>query len=277
MEISANISISKVTKAKQFFTLVYTISTLILTIFFLGSSNIFALRVLYPFTCGLTLLFRIEEFYRKGFILFFVELCYFLFVWTAVAVACGFDVRYVYPFLQGPLIWFSLINGESYSFHNLNRVTSFIIHNFGAFVTCCIYLNYDDDKIFHIRDIRTNFYPYFKICMIIFACWYFCFSVFLFGYNGTEITLLRHKFKVPKDEQTPLKLKLQYFFGYPILMVLGLCFGIVSMHVKEITYAMFVLSISFAIIQTGWYYYVDGDTKNKLTLEKFVIILSEVK
>lgn len=269
---------------KQYFTFVYTTITLISTIWLIGTVNVQALQIVYPLTCAIVLAFRIEEFYRKKYMLFFIELCYFLLVWSAVMVACRFDVKYIYPFLHGPLLWFSFTNAEAYVPHNLNKVTSYIIHNFGAFVTCCLYLNGKSGEIYTLENLSDNFEHYFSICSIIFFSWYFFFSIFLFAYNGTGLTLLRHKFKIAKDLPTPFDLKVKYFIGYPILMLLGLCFGIVSMHCRQLNITMIFLTIFCGILQAGWYYFVKpsdnpswvkSDSKNKLTILKLYEMLRD--
>ncbi len=266
-----NIQETETKLTKQFFTFVYTMVTLIVLIWFLGTANTIGLRILFPITGGIMLIMRVEEFYRKKYMLFFMELCYFVFVWSIIGVVGNYDIKYVYVFLHGPLIWFSIINSEAYAPHNLNKVTSYVIHNFGALITCCIYLNGDD--ILTLRDLPYNFFHYFAISLIIFGCWYVSFTIFLFTYTGTGMILLRHRLKIQKDQPTPFEIKVKYSVIYLVALIFGLAFGVLSLHCKEITIAMIILSILSGLLQTAWYYRSGSNSKEKLTLKKFFLMI----
>lgn len=123
----------------------------------------------------ITMSHRIYEFYSKGYLLFFQEYCYFVLVLAIITISGSYDVRYVYPFLYGPLIWFSIVNCESYTFNSMNKITSFVLHNFSAIISCLIYANASYEQIWD--DLPNNFLHYFEFCMIVLACWYVPLSI----------------------------------------------------------------------------------------------------
>jgi hypothetical protein len=212
---------------------------------------------------------RVYEFFIvKKCPLFFLELCYFVWVWSVVVIAMGANVRYIYPFIHGPLILFTLIDGEAYVFDSMNKVTSVMLHNFSSVVVCTMYVNSNDFA--GMEKLSDNFLYYFTYSIAIFGTWYIPYSIHLFCYHGTGKTLLRHKFVSDKTKPTPLKLKIIYCICYLVAMIGAICFGIVSMHCIILTYTMISASLISIIFHTSWYYCTDGDRSKKFSIMKII-------
>lgn len=256
-------------KIGEFSTFIFSLYSLLLLEWFVATQNIFALRILFPIVSIIMMLHRIYEFcFIKKCPLFLMEFCYVIWIWSVVIISMNADVRYIYPFLHGPLILFTALDGEPYIFNNMNKITSVMLHNFAAVIVCVMYLNSNNFE--QLDKLHSNFLHYFKYCMIIFGSWFVPFSVFLFVYNGTAKTLLRHKFVSNKDQPTPFNIKITYFFCYLIVMVGTISFGIVSMHCIQLSYTMMLISLTSIIVNTSWYYYSNGDKSNKFSIAKLI-------
>lgn len=171
-----------------------------------------------------------------------------------------YDIKYIYPFLHGPLLIYSITSCDAFIPHSLYRTTSFIIHTFGTVVSRRLYwdglgetLNMD----FKTTDeFYASFYSHFIKCFMVYLVWFIPYALYVFSYSGSSITMLRYILKTEDNVSTYNKLK--YLINHLLGTMIGVSLGIVLMHNWKLDYVCVILQIMCGFLQGGYYYYSDG-------------------
>lgn len=228
-----------------------------------GSNNHTYLRYWYVFTMATLFITRIYSFYRKNYLLYLYELCYAVNIVSMFSVYLNIGIEYVYPFLHGPLIAYSLFFGDALILHDLDKTTSLAVHCFGAIITRRLYWHGDEKLTLEFSDLTLeSFKQKMLISFLCYSIWAFLYSVFfLFPYNGQGLTMVRYVARLEKYEKIPNFTKIKYIFYHMIYSFCALIIGNLSMYIWQLDYLLITIQIISGIGHGGWYYYKEHKFK----------------
>ena len=83
---------------------IFLIFEIIGTAWMCGYNDHYLLRLWYTFTMITLFVTRICSFYRKDYMMYLLEMCYVVNIVSIFFVYFDFGIKYIYPFLHGPLI-----------------------------------------------------------------------------------------------------------------------------------------------------------------------------
>lgn len=209
------------------------------------------------------LIMRIPDFLKRGYHHFLVEMCYYVNVMSVFFILFNFDIRYIFPFLHGPLMVYSIVAGDAFVPHDLSKTTSFAIHSFGTVISRRLYWSSADNIVLTFNDLTFDtFTHYLQYCVAMYLCWMIPYFWYLLKYKGKSLTMIRHTLKLKDQDHISTFKKAKYLFSHALSTILTLMFGIVLMHVWQLDYAMVCVQLLSGLIQGSWYYYSCGHRLN---------------
>ena len=258
---------------KNYVSYLYIMFTIIITTWFLAHDNHKKIKLWYSITLFLLLLFRCISYYRKEYLLHMLEMCYFINLVSIFYVQSNYDIRYIYPFMHGPLMVYSLIYGDAFIPHDLAKTTSYSIHTFGSVITRRLYWNGDSKLWLSWNDLPNNFYHYLYWCLILYLTWLIPYCIYLYMYDGNMTTMIKYVYRLNKDDIISSKQKIQYICGHMFFIIISLIIGIISMHCWQMNYFIVACQIISGFIHGGCYYYT-GHKMNffKMLLKIFIVV-----
>ena len=166
------------------------------------------------------------------------------------------DVKPIYPYLHGPLLFYAIFSGDAFIPHDLPKTTSFALHSFGTIVTRHLYWN--GSEILTLNNLTIDSYlHYLKICSGIYFLWFIPYSCYVFWYKGKSLTMIKYTLKLKEDDKVTFIIKISYLFKHMILTIFAISIGIILMHWYELDNFMCGMQLCSGIIQ-GSYYYATG-------------------
>lgn len=251
----------------------------ITTAWLLGNNDHVLIRYWYPIIMGLLIGTRIVNFYKRKYQLYLLEMCYVVNLVSIIIIPLEYDIRYIYPFLHGPLMTYSLVYGDSIVPHNLEKTTSYAIHSIGSIISRRLYWNGDPSLWLTINDLTfSSFLKHFSTSMIVYMIWALPYYFYLFSYNGNLMTMGKYVYRLNPEDQLTLYLKIKYAFLHISFASLTLMIGILSMHCWQFNYFTVGCQILSGFLHGGWYYYT-GHKLNffKMLVKTFLTVKTTVK
>lgn len=248
---------------KNYVIYVFVMFEIIGTAWICGSNNHNLLKKWYIFTMVTLFGTRLYSFYRKNYLLYLFEMCYIVNLASMFSVFFDVGLEYVYPFLHGPLIGYSLVYNDALIMHDLDRTTSLAIHAFGAIVTRRLYWQGDLRIVQSFSDLTISL---FFRKMLISMCCYFLWAIpyctlYLFPFNCEGNTMIRYVGRLNKDDIVTKSMKIQYIFWHMVYVFIALVVGNLTIYCWQLDYALIIAQIMSGIIHGGWYYYKDHKFK----------------
>jgi hypothetical protein len=238
---------------KNHYSVPFVVTLMCITSWIFGYGNIQLIRYWYVFSMCLILGIRISEFVEIKYHHFLIEMCYYVNILTMYVVLMNYDIRIVYPFTHGPLLFYCVIFGDAPIPDRLSRVITFAVHCYSALVSRKIYwsenfflgqhITWDD---FIVEIVRT-----FKIYFV----WFLFYSVYLLKYNGNSDNMIRYIFKIDKQTIPSIKTKLLYLLIHITTIMLTCSIGILFRYNYLVNIFAIGLMILSSIYQTGKFYY----------------------
>jgi hypothetical protein len=196
---------------------------------------------------------RISEFIEIKYHHFLIEMCYYINFITMVVVLMGWDVKIIYSFTHGPLLFYCILFGDAPIPDNLTRTLTFAIHCYSALVTRKIYWTETND----LDQILTwdNFYSEFVLSLKIYMCWFILYSLYLIKYNGKSDNMIRYIFKIDKQTIPRIQTKLLYLLTHFCAIVTTCSFGILFRYNYWVNNFVVGLMILSSLVQISRFYY----------------------
>ena len=259
---------------------VFLIFEIIGTAWICGHDDHNLLKLWYVFTMFTLFCTRICSFYRKDYMLYLLEMCYVVNIVSMFSVYFNVGIEYVYPFLHGPLIAYSLFYGDALIVHDLDKTTSLAIHAFGAVITRRLYWQGD---IITIRSLNLlSIESFSKDMLTSFVCYLFWaipyVLLYLLPYNGNKQTMIKYVAKLKNNDIVTFQMKMQYIFWHMIYVMGALIIGNLTMYCWQLDYLLIFTQVLSGIIHGGWYYYKEHKFKfNEAKSEIIKIIENNVE
>lgn len=247
----------------QYFTYNMLIILIIATAWILGKNDHDTIKWWFVLIMPLLLIVRIPDFVKKQYHHFLVEMCYYVNVVSVGFILFGFDIRYVFSFLHGPLMMYSIFAGDAFVPHDLSKTTSFAVHTFGTVVSRRLYWTSGATNILSYDDLTYDSFTHYLLWgAIMYLCWILPYSFYLLSYKGTSLTMIRYTLKIKESESISTFRKLKYLFSHIVSTFCTLSLGIVLMHIWQLDYIMVFIQLLSGLIQGGWHYYSQGHRLN---------------
>lgn len=241
---------------KQYLTYLLTMVLLVSTSWIMGYGDHKIIRQWFVFTMILLLAMRVVHFYRKGYLLFFLELCYYINTISIVTIYNELDITLIYPFVHGPLMMFSIFSADAVIPHDLPRTTSYAIHSFCSIVSRRLYWTANSEMHFE------SFEYYWIRSFIVYLGWMLPYMVYLFMYNGKRTTMIRDTYHISETTHISKWFKMRYIFLHMLSVMIGLCVGVMALRSWSLSWAIVGVQLFSGLIQGGYYYYSDGHRLN---------------
>jgi len=242
----------------QYLTYLLTMVLLISTSWIMGYGDHKIIRPWFVFTMILLLSMRVVHFYRKGYLLFFLELCYYINTISIATIYYELDITLIYPFVHGPLMMFSIFSADAAIPHELPRTTSYAIHSFCSIVSRRLYWTYNSEMNLTFE----SFQYYWMRSFVVYLGWMLPYLLYLFMYNGKRLTIIRDTYHMPPTTYISNWFKLRYIFLHMLSVMIGLCIGVVALHSWSLSWTIVGVQLFSGLIQGGYYYYSDGHRLN---------------
>jgi hypothetical protein len=231
----------------------------IATSWLLGKNDHYTLKYWFAIIMGCLLLIRIPDFKKKKYHHFFAELCYYVNVLTMIILLTNIDIRYIFPFLHGPLLIYAVFSGDAFIPHSMPRSTSFALHTFGTVVSRRLLWTGDSSMLLNFDDLFAGTYwTYLQTSIIIYLGWFIPYTCYVFWYNGTSMTMLKYAQKLDIKDQVSTGAKVIYLVKHMILTIIAVSIGIILMHNWILDYIVVAIQIISGFVQGGYYYYSGG-------------------
>lgn len=222
-KITPNINIFE-----NYISIPFTITLLCLTSYIFGYGDLQIIKYWYCFSLGCFLLIRISEFVEIKYYHFLIEMCYYINIISIIIVLFDFDIKIIYPFTHGPLLLYCLIFGNAPIPDRLSRSITFVIHSYSTIVSRKIY--WAKNFVNPPNNNLNTFIDELKLSIIIYMIWFIFYSIYLIKYDGKSDTMIKYMFKIEKNSQPSLKLKLLWLLTHFVTIVLSCSFGIVAKY-----------------------------------------------
>lgn len=227
------------------------------TVWLLGNNNHQYLKLWFAGVMTGLLLLRIPDFIKRKYYHFFLEMCYFVNLATIFMLLFDIDIKYIYPFLHGPLLVFAVVSGDAFIPHNLPRTTSFAIHTVGTVISRRLYWHTVDIANENVFDIEV-FQTCFSRSFLLYLCWFLPYSCYVFMYNGKSTTMLKNTLKLNRDRVVSNFTKVKYLFGHMFATIVALSLGTILMNSHLLDNIFVCFQIFSGIVQGAYYYYAGG-------------------
>jgi hypothetical protein len=238
------------------------------TTWLLGKNDHQLLKYWFPIVMIGLLALRIPDFMTKKYHHFLSEMCYYVNIIAIIILINGYDIRYVIPFLHGPLLSYAIFSGDAFVPNDLPRTTSFAIHALGTVISRRLYWSGDAKLWLDMNDlISGSFVYYFAVSFLIYLIWFVPYSCYVFWYKGESLTMLRYTLKLHVSEEVSKSTKLRYLFGHMFGTMFSIVLGVILMHNWLLDDIFVGAQILSGFVQ-GAYYYYSGGKKIKLFRSK---------
>jgi hypothetical protein len=101
---------------KEYFSQLYLIFCTGSMIWVLANDDHNMIKIWYTFVITSLLGFRTISFFRKGDQCYLLEMCYVMTAISLFIIWLDYDIKIIYPFLHGPLAWYTLVFGDAILF-----------------------------------------------------------------------------------------------------------------------------------------------------------------
>lgn len=199
---------------KEYFGQLYLIFCAVSMTWVLANDDHNLIKYWYTFVIASLMAFRIVSFFRKGWQCFLIEMCYVMTMLSLFIIWFDYDIKIIYPFIHGPLAFYTLGFGDAAIFNNLAKSTTFALHSGGGIVTRRLYWNGDPNLIVGFADLTLNSFKTRLIdCIKLYFLWAFPYYIWLFSTNWKLTNMAKDIFGVkPEDDLDFLKKILCYSF-----------------------------------------------------------------
>ena len=262
---------------KNYVIYLYLMFEIMMTVWLCGYNDQKLLKYWFVFTLSTMLITRIYSFYRKGYLLFMLEFCYAVNIASMFLIFFDFGLVWIYPFLHGPLMLFSLLSGDALILHDLDKSTSFAVHVFGSVITRRLYWNGPIGNSINMSIISANLVFTQLIVLIgLYMCWLVPYTIFyMIPYNGPRLNMIKYMEKIKNNNEVTFKMKMIYIIKHAVGVIFGLMIGIFSMYCWQFNSVTVALQISAGIIHGGWYYYKEHKFKLSEAREDIAISFND--
>jgi hypothetical protein len=184
----------------------------------------------------------------------------------------------IYPFLHGPLLLFSIYDGDAFIPQNMSKTITYCVHAFGALISRRLYWHRKCENF--INDCQINdtynyliddnfnmkiFVKHYQTSMTIYFVWFLLYAIYLFVYDGNSINMIKYIFKL-KDSKPTFKQKIIYLLTHAISVNFTICIGIIAMYSAILDHFLVGLIILSGLVQGAWYH----QTGHKLRIDKLL-------
>lgn len=237
------------------------ITLLCITSWIFGYGNLDLIRYWYVISLGCLIVIRTIEFVEIKYYHFLTEMCYYINIISIIVVLFDFDIKLIYPFTHGPLLLYCIVFGDAPIPERLTRVLTFVIHSYSALVSRKIYWSKKNNYLLETNNSNT-FIHELSNSMAIYFVWFIIYSIYLLKYNGKSTTMIKYMFKIDKNVQPSLKLKLVWLAIHFITILLTCSFGIVTKYNYWFNNFVIIIMLASGIYHTGKFYYKQLEKKN---------------
>ena len=239
----------------------FVITLLCITSWVFGTGNIQLIRYWYVFSLACLLGIRAIEFVEIKYYHFLTEMCYFINIFSMWVILFDYDIRIICPFTHGPLLLYCIVFGDAPIPDRLTRVLTFTIHSYSALVSRKIYWasNYINPPINNVDTFGNELTEAMKIYLV----WFIIYSIYLLKYNGKSDTMIKYMFKIDKNTQPSLKLKLLWLLTHFTTIILTCSFGIIAKYNYWFNNFVIIAMLLSGIYNTGKFYYKQLKNINK--------------
>jgi uncharacterized membrane protein SpoIIM required for sporulation len=239
---------------KEYFSQLYLIFCNNLMVWFLAYDDHVLIKYWYSSILVPLLSFRTVSFVKKRMQFYLIEMCYFINVLTLYVINSGRDIRVVYPFLHGPLAFYTLVYGDALIYSDLAKSTTFAIHSGGSVVSRRLYWNGDPALILTLKDFTIDsFNTHFKSCVFIYFCWAIPYYIWFFSTDDDYINMAKYTFGLKATDVVPFYLKLKYVVLHFLCVSVTLAIGIFSMHCEYFNIFIVGCQIASGFVQGAAY------------------------
>jgi hypothetical protein len=238
---------------KNYYSIPFIITLLCITSWIFGNGNIQLIRYWYFISMCILLGIRISEFIEIKNHHYLLEMCYYINILTMIIVIMNYDIRMIYSFTHGPLLFYCILFKDAPIPDRLTRVLSFSIHCYSALVTRKIYWteNYDFEQYL----TWENFLSEFVCSLQIYLVWFLLYSIYLIKYDGKSNNMIRYICKIDTNTNLSIKIKILYLISHFIAIIITCSFGILFRYNYWLNNFVVSLMIISSIYQTGKFYY----------------------
>lgn len=238
----------------------FVITLLCITSWVFGTGDIQLIRLWYVFSLACLLIIRGMEFVEIKYYHFLTEMCYFINVVSMWVVLFDYDIKLIYPFTHGPLLLYCIAFGDAPIPDRLTRVLTFTIHSYSALVSRKIYWasNYINPPINNFNTFGNELIGAMKIYIV----WFIIYSIYLIGYNGKSDTMIKYMFRIDKNTQPSLGLKLLWLGTHFIIILTTCAFGVISKYNYWWNILIMMVMLVSGIFNTGKFYYKQMEKNN---------------
>lgn len=238
---------------QNYISIPFVITLLCVTSWVFGTGDIQLIRYWYVFSLTCLLGIRAMEFVEIKYYHFLTEMCYFINLVSMWVILFDFDIKLIYPFTHGPLLLYCIAFGDAPIPDRLTRVLTFTIHSYSALVSRKIFWtnNYANPPINNLNTFGEELVGAIKIYLV----WFIIYSIYLIGYNGKSDTMIKYMFKIDKNTQPSLGLKLLWLGSHFIAIVITCSFGIITKYNYWFNIFVIGLMLSSSLYHLGKFYY----------------------
>jgi len=264
IELSKSINIVKPKSNKKMFqnyvSIPLVITLLCITSWIFGFGNLTLIRYWYVISLGCLIGIRAVEFVEIKYYHFLTEMCYYINVISIIVVLFDLDIKLIYPFTHGPLLLYCIIFGDAPIPDRLTRVLTFVIHSYSALVSRKIYWS----KNYYLLEINNldTFINEIKQSITIYLIWFIVYSVYLLKYNGRSNTMIKYMFKIDKNTQPSLQLKLLWLATHFVTIIITCSFGIITKYNYWLNNFVIIIMLLSGIYHIGKFYYKQLEKNN---------------
>jgi hypothetical protein len=239
------------------------ITLLCITSWIFGYGDLNLIRYWYVFSLGFLIGIRAIEFVEIKYYHFLTEMCYYINIVSIIVVLFDFDIKLIYPFTHGPLLLYCIVFGDAPIPDRLTRVLTFVIHSYSAVVSRKIYWikNYNLTDTNCLISFET-FINELKQSIVIYLAWFIVYSIYLLKYNGKSDTMIKYMFKIDKNTQPSLKLKLLWLAIHFATITITCSFGVITKYNYWFNNFVIIVMLLSGIFHTGKFYYRQFEKNN---------------
>jgi len=253
---SVNVNISNTSEItnififKNYISVPFVITFLCVTSWIFGTGNINLIRYWYFISMSFLLGIRVSEFIEIKYYHFLVEMCYYINILTMFIVILDMDVKIIYPFTHGPLLFYCIIFGDAPIPNKLTRTLTFAIHCYSALVTRNIYWIKNYNSVTNM-DFSLELLQSLKIYM----SWFIFYSIYLLTYNGKSNNMIKYMFRINKTNSPTLIDKIIWLVGHFIAIMITCSFGIIIKYNYWLNNFAILLLLCSSVYHIGRFYY----------------------
>lgn len=288
-EVQLNTQLEKIRplkSLKEYFSQLYLIFCVVSMTWVLANDDHNLIIYWYTFVITSLMVFRTVSFFRKGWQCFLIEMCYAMTALLLFIIWFDYDIKIIYPFIHGPLAFYTLGFGDAAIFSSLAKSTTFALHSGGGIVTRRLYWNGNPTMIVTLANLTLNSFRERLIdCLKLYFLWALPYYIWLFCTDWKLTNMAKDTFGIKPEDDVPFMKKVKYCAIHFACIGVTLCIGILSMHIKYLNYFIVGCQIASGFVQGASYdftghrinfvklfskAYLHAKTEIKKTVEKIV-------